>query len=177
MSRADPDPDASATAARGRPALVRRFEDEDTPAVIALAEELRRFEAGLYGRMRVSGRLGRWYVEDLLADCADTDGEILVADIDGEVVGYVSVRARVTDEARDRSQLTYAMVDDLIVSRAFRGRGIGRLLIKAAQDHARRKGASFIRIGVLASNRSAHDLYRRAGFADHLIMLEKPLDG
>ncbi len=155
--------------------LIRDFHDRDTPAVIALADELRRFEARLYLRMKPSRQLGRWYVDELLAECAEADGRIFVADSSGLVVGYVCVRARVVDEARDRSQLSYAMIDDLIVASDYRGRGIGRMLIDQAQYYARRRGAAWLRIGVLASNTNAHDLYRREGFDDHLVMLEKRL--
>lgn len=53
--------------------------------------------------------------------------------------------------------------------------GIGTLLLRAAERHARDAGASELRIGVLAGNHGARTLYLRAGFAPYLEMLSMPL--
>lgn len=157
--------------------VIRAFDERDATAIISLAEELRRFEAGLYARMKPHRRLGRWYIDDLLADCIEGDGRIIVAEQAGVVVGYVCSRARITDEARDRSQISYAMIDDLVVTPDCRGKGVGTSLIEAAEAYARSRGAKWVRIGVLVRNEDAYRIYRRAGFKDHLALLEKPLDG
>jgi ribosomal protein S18 acetylase RimI-like enzyme len=173
MSRAEGRP--SRTEEPGGSVLIRAFEDRDATAVIALAEELRHFEAGIYPRMKLTRRLGRWYIDDLIADCIEGDGRVFVAELDGTIVGYVCARARVTDEARDRTQITYAMIDDLVVAADCRGRGIGTSLIAAAEDYVRSRGARWVRIGVLVRNFGAYRIYRRAGFSDHLALLEKSL--
>jgi len=174
MSRADEAPRPAIAAGVGA-ATIRPFEDRDGPAIIALAEELRHFEAAIYPRMKPSRRLGRWYIDDLVADCIEGDGRIIVAERAGVVVGYVCARARVTDEARDRTQITYAMIDDLVVTGECRGQGIGTALLNAAEDYARSRGAAWVRIGVLVRNQEAYRLYRREGFGDHLALLEKSL--
>lgn len=58
---------------------------------------------------------------------------------------------------------------------ARRGRGIGRALLRRAEDYARAEGAPVIGIGVLVRNRGALDLYRELGFCDYLLQLRKEL--
>ena len=57
----------------------------------------------------------------------------------------------------------------------FRGRGIGRALIEAAEAHALDQGARWLRIAVLAENEGAWRLYLSRGFTDRQVVLEKAL--
>ncbi len=68
----------------------------------------------------------------------------------GEQVGFARA---VTDGA------TFAWLCDVFVSPAHRGRGVGKLLVRAAAEHADRCG---LRIMVLAT-RDAQGLYERYG--------------
>jgi ribosomal protein S18 acetylase RimI-like enzyme len=58
----------------------------------------------------------------------------------------------------------------------YRGRGIGSLLMAAAEDAARASRASEFRTLVLHGN-PAVNLYRRSGMADYSLTLRKRLDG
>jgi ribosomal protein S18 acetylase RimI-like enzyme len=55
-------------------------------------------------------------------------------------------------------------VHDLAVAPEFRGRGIGKALLDAAADDARRLGYCKLTLEVRADNHKALELYRRAGF-------------
>lgn len=69
-------------------------------------------------------------------------------------------------------------IHDLAVLPEFRGHGVGRALLQAAEDHARRRGCCRLTLEVLASNVGARALYRRVGFDDSAAtnFLVKPLD-
>lgn len=71
----------------------------------------------------------------------------------GEQVGFARV---VTDRA------TYAYVCDVFVVAEHRGRGVGKLLMKAMREHPDLQG---LRRWQLAT-RDAHDLYRQFGFVE-----------
>jgi GNAT superfamily N-acetyltransferase len=58
-----------------------------------------------------------------------------------------------------------------------RGRGVGGALMEAAEAYALDQGARWLRIAVLAGNEGAWRLYKRHGFADRQVVLEKPLPG
>jgi ribosomal protein S18 acetylase RimI-like enzyme len=69
-------------------------------------------------------------------------------------------------------------VHDLAVLPQYRGKGAGRALLLAAEDHARRQGCCRLTLEVLESNSGARALYRRFGFDDSTIsrFLVKPLE-
>jgi ribosomal-protein-alanine N-acetyltransferase len=53
---------------------------------------------------------------------------------------------------------------DVAVDPAFRGRGIGRLLVEKVLDECRLQGAEFVSLEVRTSNSTAISLYRQLGF-------------
>ena len=56
-----------------------------------------------------------------------------------------------------------------------RGRGIGRELLRRAEEYARAEGAPVLGIGVLARNTGALELYRELEFSEYLLQLKKEL--
>jgi GNAT superfamily N-acetyltransferase len=69
-------------------------------------------------------------------------------------------------------------IHDLAVLPPYRGKGVGRALLHAAEDHARRRGCCRLTLEVLDSNSGARALYRRFGFDDSTVtrFLVKPLE-
>ena len=59
-----------------------------------------------------------------------------------------------------------AVIHLLAVSTGARGRGVGHVLVAAAKEAARKRGARSLRLDVLASNAPAVALYRSEGFVD-----------
>ena len=103
-------------------------------------------------------------------------GRILVAQVDGSVVGFAAVLGRVEPEAPDEEQAPHAYVSDLVVLPGHRGQGLGRMLLEHAEALARSAGTKSLQIGVLSRNESAARLYRDFGFGDFQIHLTKRLD-
>jgi GNAT superfamily N-acetyltransferase len=72
-------------------------------------------------------------------------------------------------------------IHDLAVLREWRGRGVGRALLSAAEQHARRRGCCKLTLEVQDANRPARLLYERFGFVDFVVadsttrFLSKPL--
>ncbi|MEU6353594.1 GNAT family N-acetyltransferase [Streptomyces sp. NPDC047072] len=66
------------------------------------------------------------------------------------------------------------VLETLVVAREARGRGLGRLLIEAADAHCRSHGAGVLRVSVIEGN-DAHGFYRRRGAAGFTRTLLLPL--
>jgi ribosomal protein S18 acetylase RimI-like enzyme len=86
--------------------------------------------------------------------------EVVVAVLDGEVVGY----ARLTVPTPLPENAHVAEVNGFAVSPTARGRGVGRVLLEAAEQRARAAGAVKLSLRVLSTNAAARRLYERAGY-------------
>ena len=80
---------------------------------------------------------------------------VFVAEGDSEPAGYVALEAR-GDAVR---------VDQLLVSPAYEGQGVGHQLLAWAEGYAISQRARSLEIVVEPDNRPALDFYRRYGFA------------
>lgn len=101
--------------------------------------------------------------------------QFLVAeDAAGAVVGYIRL-VPPTPLACNRH---VRQIQGLAVADRDRGRGVGRALLRAACDEARRQGALRITLRVLAHNAPARALYEAEGFAvEGVLPGEFHLDG
>jgi len=69
----------------------------------------------------------------------------------------------------------FGYVAEMFVDEAFRGRHVGRMLLKACEDHFRALGLKSVLIGALSPNTRALNAYRAAGYTDYAINLRKLL--
>jgi ribosomal protein S18 acetylase RimI-like enzyme len=99
---------------------------------------------------------------------------VLVAVVDGQVAGYVTLKPATELRASDH----VLHITGFAVDEALRRRGVGRALMEAAIDEARRRGARRLTLRVLASNLGARRLYERCGFVvEGVLRGEFHLDG
>jgi GNAT superfamily N-acetyltransferase len=85
---------------------------------------------------------------------------VVVAEVDGEVVGLAHLQVSPAIE-RDRPA---AKLGALIVDKAHRGHGIGRALVEAMEQEARRRGCELLFLTTAERRDDAHAFYERAGF-------------
>ena len=155
--------------------LIREYKAEDLRQVEACIVELQDFCIQI-DRLSANGRtVARKYLQHLLVQCAETDGRIFVAEHDKRVIGMVCVFGKMTSNAVDEEAYDYAYVSDLVVLAADRHRGLGRALLRRAEEYARSQGARLLKIGVHAPNKVARDLYISDGFQERIVLLQKEL--
>lgn len=153
---------------------IRPRTPKDRTALLDLIVELQEHERHLHDGLRPGGEIADSYLAYLERHVFDGEGEFLVAEIDGAVVGFIAHlidRYEGPEEMPDSA--VYALVSDLCVRASHRGRGIAQALLAAAEVYARRKGAARLRVEVLSANREAAAAYRRFGFEPYVSMLEK----
>jgi GNAT superfamily N-acetyltransferase len=96
---------------------------------------------------------------------------LLLAEVDGDVVGLVEATMRRDDEAG----FAGAYVDELAVAASWRGRGVGMLLMGEVDAWALGNGAMSVALDHLHTNEGAHRLYARLGYAVRGVIMEKRL--
>ncbi len=100
--------------------------------------------------------------------------DLLVAEVAGTVQGMAAL-GRPTGLASNRHVWSLQGLD---VHPDAQGRGLGRLLLEASMDEARRRGGTRMTLRVLAHNQAARSLYAAAGFVvEGVLVGEFVLDG
>jgi GNAT superfamily N-acetyltransferase len=157
--------------------LIRDFRDEDTEQVLALVRELQVYEMALFDRMKDPAEIDADYLDALRNARTAERGQLLVAERDGSLLGYAYVVTGLSSAGeRDEVPYRYASVLDLVVTERERGQGIGTRLLAACEEIARAAGLRWLRIAHLADNVGAARSYRRFGFRNLLVEMEKVLD-
>ena len=114
------------------------------------------------------------YVGFLHREVAAHDGAIFMAELDRVIAGFICVVAAMPPGAPD-DPATYAWVHDVFVRPEHRRQGVASALLSAAEQFARGRGATEMRLGVINRNAAARALYERIGFRDYVRVLTKPL--
>lgn len=104
---------------------------------------------------------------------ADTQGslmrQVFVAEVDDSDVkhlaGAVVVRIAHTPDEPPLVPAMRAMVEEIVVQRAYRRRGLGGALMAKAEAWAKARGAVQLVLTVWQGNQQAEQFYRRLGFA------------
>jgi RimJ/RimL family protein N-acetyltransferase len=138
-------------------ATIRPAEPGDAAALVALAAAV----GGEPEGWLLSDRSWRGVVEEkryLRAARRNPNGTVIVALIDDEVVGRISI-------SRDPHPASPHVADlGLMVASAHRGQGIGTALLAAADEWARSVGVTKLELHVFPHNEPAIALYEKVGY-------------
>ena len=104
-----------------------------------------------------------------------TNGVVLVAEVNGRVVGHLFLTFEEAPPFVRKELRAYAYIAELFVRAEARRMGVARALLAAAERIARERGVSRILVSALAGNIPAETTYERAGFAAYATELIKKL--
>lgn len=111
-------------------------------------------------------------IEQAVKNCGmlikDPDYHLLLAKDKEKVVGFVNFTIRKTILHPGPSGL----IDELVVSRSHRGKGIGKNLLLAAIEKCRELGCCEVEVSTEKSNALARKFYHRCGFKEDAVLLE-----
>lgn len=126
---------------------LRAVSDTTVGDITALQEELR-LDAGVR-------EVTRERVEELLAD---QNAVMMTADDNGRIAGMATLYVLPTTTKR------IAHVDDVVVSSAYRGQGLGEKLMRAIIEEARKRGVAELHLTSRPARVAAQSLYQKVGF-------------
>jgi len=147
--------------------LIRPARPEDIPRLCDLLADLFTLESDFAPDREKQAR----GLDALIAD-PSASSIVLVAVIEKKVVGMASVQTLISTAEGGR----VGLVEDLIVDRGFRGRGIGSLLLEQLAAWGREHGLKRFQLLADSDNRLALDFYKnRRWNITSLICLRKML--
>ena len=98
--------------------------------------------------------------------------DILVADMDGEAVGFVHVMILQQKKVSCLKPQSVVYMQDLCVRSDLRSKGIGSVLVKASKKYGKDRGVDFIRTQVFPGNVDGMRFYERNGFCEMMKTIE-----
>ena len=99
---------------------------------------------------------------------SEANSHILVAVIEDVVVGFINFTTRKTISHRGLSGL----IDELIVAKSYRGKGVGKQLLSSAIEKSRQLGCCEVEVSTEKTNIKAREFYRQCGFTERGVLFE-----
>ncbi|MGR3500805.1 GNAT family N-acetyltransferase [Pseudaestuariivita sp.] len=142
----------------------RRATLEEIPGLIALNAEVQRWHAETDPK-RFHAKVDPHHLRAFFADQIASDtASLWVTGTPDHLTGYLFA----SHVIRPGSPITLPQVrlhiEHIVVTQNARRRGIGRALLRAAEDEAKRIGASEITLETWAANTEAHKAFEASGF-------------
>jgi GNAT superfamily N-acetyltransferase len=155
--------------------VIRCAQSSDWPALRKAIIELQNYERSLHETRRPGEAIADAYMNWMLANAA-AGGAVLIANVDGEFAGFAAGWIEQVPSLQETDDsVRFGLVSDVCVLPGFRGRRIASQLIDGLDPYFRRAGVTRIRIGLLASNRSARAAYEHCGFVPYEMVYERLL--
>lgn len=149
---------------------------EDRPWLLSAIAALNEHERALHDTRLPGVEIAEAYYAKIHGKIATDNGCIVMALSAGRPVGYMACRIGNADApAETADSNVYGYISDIFVVAEMRGRGIAGILVAEAERRLRPLGVTRLRLGSLAMNDQAIRAYRKAGFADYEVVLEKRL--
>lgn len=139
---------------------VRRADESDISVLLVLAEEFMPQEGTRQKRTEI-----------LRNALKNPDYELLVAELDGEIAGFID-QCIIHDFAHG-AKLSY--IQNLYVTSKHRRKGFGDKLLEEIIRNAKNKGVMEIHVVTEFENEPAINLYRKHGFVKESLQLERRL--
>lgn len=154
---------------------IRRASAADYNAICNLFDEIDAFHRDnlpqLFQKPNGPVREPDYYLEVI----SDENVGFFVAEIDGDLVGFVHVIVRDAPDIPVIVPRRYAVVDSIVVKSEHKHHGIGRMLINTMEGWAANNGASSIELNVYEFNEAAIAFYERLGYRTLSRRLSKEL--
>lgn len=155
--------------------IIREYTNQDIEGIKQCLIELQDFER-LMDPHRLEGiKVAHEYLEHLLELCEAGRGKIFVVEINGNIVGMISVYIE-EDKKHFRKVKRFAYISDLIVMEEYKDQGIIKELLLKAEAYAQSKKVHSIHASILKNHEEAANGYLRNGFKEFEIVVRKPLE-
>ena len=141
----------------GRKVLLRFVRFNDWKDLLVLINSLVEEKAKIVADKKFSVKKEKEYVKRILKMMKEGEGIYIVPEINGRVVGMCSLK-------RGRGYASHVGELGLSLLKEYRGKGIGKALLKTCLEIGKEMGIEIVTLGVYDNNKIALKLYRKLGF-------------
>lgn len=146
--------------------IIRPATAEDRPALVELTKALQAFEMPLEPNRCPPEEMAEPHL-DRMSDWAERSGGGVFVACDASTGAVLALAICGVADSDLFTRVEYrkiGQISDLVVAENSRGRGAGKLLIRACEERLAAAGVLRIEIGVLCANRAAQAAYAACGY-------------
>jgi ribosomal protein S18 acetylase RimI-like enzyme len=158
---------------------IREYQPTDIQQVIKFMEELQDYLVGVDHKKRTR-RLpgyGESYTHRLLKKIEENEGIIYLAQHGDTAIGLIAaiLYKQTEEDLLEIVPTRDGRIQELVVDPEYRGRHVGLMLMKKAEEYLRKRGCEISRVEVFGPNVKARNFYRKLGYEDRVIDMMKEL--
>lgn len=155
--------------------MVRFARKEDYEAINALRAPVCALHSNGYPAL-FKPVFAKDHQERVLKMMEDLEQDVLVAEENGQLLGFAMVEYIKREETNSMYAVHEAHIVEMGVDETFQGKGIGTALIQAVKDAAKVRGCRSVQLDVWEFNKSALRFYEKLGFVTLRRKMEQVLD-
>ncbi|QQS44573.1 GNAT family N-acetyltransferase [Candidatus Roizmanbacteria bacterium] len=155
--------------------IIREYTNHDVDGIKQCLIELQDFERMMDPHRLEGIKIAHEYLEHLLEVCEAGRGKIFVVEIDGNIVGMVSVYIE-EDKKHFRKARKFALISDLIVMQEYKDQGIIKELLGKTEEYAKSKQVTSLHAPILKGHDESVNGYLRNGFKEFEIVVRKQIE-
>lgn len=155
--------------------MVRFARKEDYEAINALRAPVCALHSNGYPAL-FKPVFAKDHQERVLKMMEDPEQDVLVAEENGQLLGFVMVEYIKREETNSIYAVHEAHIVEIGVDETSQGKGIGTALIQAVKDAAKVRGCRSVQLDVWEFNKSALRFYEKLGFVTLRRKMEQVLD-
>ena len=126
-------------------------------------------------RLGFQYQLNQEYLDEYLAfQLASRLSRILILEREGQIAGFIGFSAfAVNRKFINAGVKHYGMISEVYVQDNYRGQGLAKELVKAAERYFKDWGITLVLVEALMENRAAQSIYEELGFVPYYTNLVK----
>ena len=155
--------------------MVRFARKEDYEAINALRAPVCALHSNGYPAL-FKPVFAKDHQERVLKMMEDPEQDVLVAEENGQLLGFTMVEYIKREETNSIYAVHEAHIVEIGVDETSQGKGIGTALIQAVKDAAKVRGCRSVQLDVWEFNKSALRFYEKLGFVTLRRKMEQVLD-
>lgn len=153
---------------------IRKIDDEDVDGISELWNEFARMREDITGQRILNDDAADYFFGYATGLLQRKDTLTLVADDDGDVVGYLIAIKQRKPPIYHHTRVAY--LSDAYVRESHRRQGILKRFVDELDAWCAREGITAVDIMVFRKNEAAQEIYEAMGFEPYRIVMRKEID-
>lgn len=154
---------------------IRKYSDDDIPILKKMVFELHQAVSSFHHNLAPADQIIDKYFDHLIVNVKKSSGTFFIAEDKNEIAGYLCLFGLILREEPDMIEEKYSYIPDLYIRPEFQKKGIGKLLIKKAEEYSKKLGSKTIELQTSGENYNAVKFYKKLNFKERIIIFSKEI--